>query len=180
MQEQIYSFEELREVLLEKLKEKGCSPITITGYRYMCNSIFKWLRGKSCDHYTVEEGNSFLQNYCNGHGENQYYANLRTVIYRLNDILQDTWSRVHSDKGRHFCLPDAFAEIVDRYCCWNADTGHASGTVKIKRYAVSWFLDELYKLDYNSLEDIAPASVSQACIKITDHNLWGEIGRAHV
>lgn len=175
MQERNYSFEELRAVLLEKMRSQGCSPITITGYRYQCNSIFKWLKEKGYDYYSVEGGNRFLRNYSAEHGENQYYANLRTVIYRLNDILHDTWSNVHSDKGKHFCMPDVFVEIMDRFCCWNADTGHASGTIKNKRYAVSWFMDELYKLDCRSLEDLSPVSISQACIKITDHNLWGEI-----
>ncbi len=175
MQEQIYSFEGLREILLEKLKGRGCSAITITGYRYQCNSIFKWLNEKGYDHYTVEGGNCFLQNYCDGHGKNQYYADLRTVIYRLNDILQNTWNNVHSDKGRHFCMPDAFVEIVIRYCRWSVDTGHAPGTVKNKRYAISWFMEELSKADCSSLADMSPVSISRACIKITDHRHWGEI-----
>lgn len=38
MQEQNYSFEEIRTTLLEKLSSRGCSPITVTGYRYQCNS----------------------------------------------------------------------------------------------------------------------------------------------
>jgi site-specific recombinase XerD len=97
------------------------------------------------------------------------------VIYRLNDIVQNAWSNTHSDKGKHFCISDAFGEIVDRYCDWNADTGHAFGTVKNKKYAVSWFMDELDKLGCSSLEDLSPVSISQACIKITDHNIWGEI-----
>ena len=46
MQEQDYSFERLRAELLEKLRDQGYSPITITGYRYQCNSIFKWMRRK--------------------------------------------------------------------------------------------------------------------------------------
>ena len=175
MQERSYSFEGLKAILLEKLRDQGCSPITIREYRYQCNSIFRWLREKGYDHYSEEGGDIFLQDYCAGHGKNPYYFNLRTVICRLNDILQGTWTNVHSDKGKHFCIPDAFLEIVDRYCRWNTDTGHASGTIKNKRYAVSWFIDELFKLNCRSLEDLSHVSISQACIKITDHNLWGEI-----
>ena len=63
------------------------------------------------------------------------------------------WSDVHSDKGKHFCLPDAFAEIVDRYCNWIESTG-AYGTIRNKRYAISWFLNELSKQDCKSLEFI--------------------------
>ena len=53
MQEQNHSFEELRADLLEKLRNQGCSPITITGYRYQCNSIFKWLSRNNYDHYSM-------------------------------------------------------------------------------------------------------------------------------
>ena len=86
MQERNDSFEELRANLLEKLRNQGCSPITITGYRYQCNSIFKWMRRNDYDHYSVEGGNKYLQDYCAKHGENQYYTTLRTVIYRLVEL----------------------------------------------------------------------------------------------
>lgn len=76
MQERNYSFEELRADLLEKLRNQGCSPITITGYRYQCNSIFKWMRRNDYGHYSVEGGNRYLQDYCAKHGENQYYTTL--------------------------------------------------------------------------------------------------------
>lgn len=175
MQEQNYSFMELRTELLKKLSDQGCAAITVTGYRYQCNSVFKWLTDMGYDHYSEEGGNRFLQNYYTKHGKNQYYCALRTVIHRLNDILNDTWGDVHSDKGRHFFLPDVFAEIVDQYCCWNIRTGHATGTIKNKRYAVSWFLEELSRQNCKSLEELSSMSIIQACIKITDHNLWGEI-----
>ena len=175
MQEQNYSFAELRTELLRKLGDRGCTPITITGYRYLCNSIFKWLSDNGFDRYTEETGNRFLQCYQSEHGENQYYFDLRTTVQRLNDILNGSWSDVHSDKGKHFCLPDAFAEIVDRYCSWNESTGHTSGTIKNKRYAISWFLDELAKQNCKSLDALSPACIAQACIKVTNHGLWGEI-----
>lgn len=175
MQERNYSFEELRTILLEKLCSQGCSPITVTGYRYQCNSIFRWLTGNGYDHYSVEGGDRFLNEYYAEHGENQYYTNLRTVVYRLNDIINNTWSNVHSDKGKHFFLSDDFVKIVERYCSWNTNTGHAAGTIRIKRYAVSWFLDELVKQNCRFLAELSPMQISQACIRITDHNLWAEV-----
>ena len=113
MQEQNYSFAELRTELLRKLSDRGCTPTTITSYRYLCNSIFKWLSDNGFDRYTEETGNRFLQCYQLEHEKNQYYFNLRTAVQRLNDILKGSWSDVHSDKGKHFCLPDAFTEIVN-------------------------------------------------------------------
>ena len=72
MQEQDYSFERLRAELLEKLRDQGYSPITLAGYRYHCNSIFKQMSRDDYDHYSVEVGNKNLQDYCAKHGENQY------------------------------------------------------------------------------------------------------------
>ncbi len=59
MQEQNYSFEELKAELLERLEARGCTPITITGYRYQCNSIFAWLKENGYGSYSKEGGIAF-------------------------------------------------------------------------------------------------------------------------
>lgn len=175
MQKQNYSFEELRAKLLERLEARGCTPITITGYRYLCNSIFAWLKGNGYGNYSKGGGTAFLQSYYSKHGSNQYYSALKTVVCRLNDILGDIWHDVHSDKGKHFGLSAEWIEIVDEYCCRADETGHAPGTIKNKRYAVSWFLAELSKLKCCSPIQMSPVLITSACVKVTDHNLWGEI-----
>lgn len=175
MQEKNHSFTGLRTELLGKLAYRGCTPITITGYRYLCNSIFTWLSDNGFDCYTEKAGSLFLQHYQSEYGENQYYLSLRTVVQRLNDLSKGQWSDVHSDKGKHFCLPDAFAEIVERYCIWSENTGRASGTIRNKRYAISWFLDELSKQGCKSLDTLSPTCVASASLKVTNHRLWGEI-----
>lgn len=109
------------------------------------------------------------------HGNNQYYANLRTVVYRLNDLIDGKWEDVHSDKGKHFILSDEFSNIVNKYCSDENDKGLANGTIKYKRYAISWFLHELGLLQCFSLTQLSPKLIVVACIKITDHNLWSEI-----
>ena len=151
MQEKGNSFDVLKNELLEKLKARGCSSITITGYRYLYNSIISWLRDNGYEFYTKEGGNAFLQDYISKHGNNQYYTNLRTVVYRLNDLVEGEWVDVHSDKGKHFILSDEFIDIVNRYCSSETDKGLAIGTIKYKRYAVSWFLHELGVLQCFSL-----------------------------
>lgn len=143
MQERYNSFDVLKNELLEKLKARGCSSVTITGYRYLCNSIISWLKHNGYEVYTKEAGNAFLQNYLSEHGNNQYYTNLRTAVYRLNDLIDSRWKDVHSDKGKHFVLSDEFIDIVNRYCSRETDKGLTTGTIKCKRYAISWFFHEL-------------------------------------
>ena len=175
MQERYNSFNVLRNELLEKLKVRGCSSITITGYRYLYNSIISWLKDNGHEFYTREGGNAFLQDYISKHGNNQYYTNLRTVVYRLNDRIDNKWEDVHSDKGKHFVLSDEFYDIVIKYCSRETDKGLATGTIKCKRYAVSWFFHELGILKCFSLTQISSKLIVQACTRVTDHNLWGEI-----
>lgn len=170
------SFEKLETMLLDKMEAGGCSPVTITMYRYLCNSIFFWLKENEYNSYSKEGGNNLLESYYSTNGYNQYYRNLRTVVYRLNDILDGTWKHVHSDKGKHFALSDEFVAIVENYCTWAADKGLAAGTIKNKRYTVSWFLDELSKLSCHSLEEITHRAVTIACTRISNHRIWGEIG----
>ena len=50
MQEHKKTFETLEQELLERLKERGCSSVTITGYRYLCNSIISWLQDNGYDY----------------------------------------------------------------------------------------------------------------------------------
>lgn len=175
MQERCNSFDVLKNELLEKLKARGCSSITITGYRYLYNSIISWLKDNGYEFYTKEGGSAFLQDYVGKHGNNQYYTNLRTVVYRLNDLVDGKWVDVHSDKGKHFILSDEFIDIVNRYCSIETDKGLAIGTIKYKRYAISWFFHELGILECFSLTQLSPKLIVMACTKITDHNLWGEI-----
>lgn len=175
MKESSNSFDVLKNELLEKLKARGCSSITITGYRYLCNSIISWLIDNGYEFYTKEGGNVFLQDYFSKHGNNQYYKNLRTAVYRLNDLDDGKWEDVHSDKGKHFTLSDEFVNIVNRYCSRETDKGLAIGTIKYKRYATSWFFHELGILQCFSLTQLSPKLIVMACTRITDHNLWSEI-----
>ena len=116
MQERFQSFDELEHELLDKMKARGCSSITITGYRYLCNSIISWLQENGFDSYSQEGGDLFLQNYLDKHGRNPYYTNLRTVILRLNDLIHNTWKDVHSDKRKHFTLSDEYEAMINKYC----------------------------------------------------------------
>ena len=175
MQEKCNSFDVLKNELLEKLKVRGCSSITITGYSYSYNSIISWLKDNGHEFYTKEGGSAFLQDYLGKHGSNQYYRNLRTVVYRLNDLVDGKWLNVHSDKGKHFILSDEFICSVNRYCSIETDKGLATGTVKYKRYAISWFCHELGILGCFSLTQLSPKLIVMACTKITNHNLWSEI-----
>lgn len=152
MQEEFKSFDTLENELLDGLKARGYTSVTITGYRYLCNSIISWLRDNGFDHYTQEGGNVFLQDYLRKHGNNQYYANLRTVVYRLNDLINDNWKDVHSDKGKNFVLSAEFIAVIDKYCIYETDIGLIAGTIKYKRYATSCFFDELGKVQCTSLE----------------------------
>lgn len=60
MQEQYDSFDTLEKKLLDRLKARGYSSITITGYRYLCNSIIAWLTDNRYEFYTKEGGQFFF------------------------------------------------------------------------------------------------------------------------
>lgn len=175
MREEFKSFDALENELLDRLKARGYTSVTITGYRYLCNSIIAWLQDNGFGYYTQERGNVFLQDYYSKHGNNPYYSNLKMVIFRLNDLLDDKWKDAYSDKGKHFVLSAEFLAAIEKYCAYETGIGLAAGTIKYKRYATSWFFDELEKLQCASLEQLSPRGITIACAKITDHNLWGEI-----
>lgn len=175
MQKEIKSFKNLESELLEKMILRGCTDTTITGYRYLCSSVFSWFKENGLSQYTEQGASEFLQEYLKNHGENGYYRNLRTVIFRLNDVAQDTWREVHSDKGKQFNLSEKSKILCNSYCAFAKEAGLASGSIRNKRYATSWFLSELESMSYYSIKQLTPGIVSTACLRITNHNMWTEI-----
>ena len=175
MQKEIKSFECLESELLEKLILRGYTSTTITGYRYLCNSVISWFKENGFSQYTEQGANQFLQEYVDNHGKNEYYRNLRTVVFRLNDVACDTWKEVHSDKGKHFDISEEYNILCNCYCNFAKESGLASGSIRNKRYAVSWFLSELEAIGCCSIRQLVPSNVSTACLRITDHNMWTEI-----
>ena len=89
--------------------------------------------------YTKEGGGVFLQDYLCERGSNQYYTKLRTVVYRLNDLVDGKWEDVHSDKVKYFVLSDEFSDIVNKYCSYEIDKGIANGTIRQRlHHSESW------------------------------------------
>ena len=115
MQKKIKSFECLESELLEKMRLRGCTSTTITGYRYLCNSVISWFKENGFSQYTEQGADQFLQEYLDNHGKNEYYRNLRTVVFRLNDVARDTWKEVHSDKGKHFDISEEYNLLCSLY-----------------------------------------------------------------
>jgi hypothetical protein len=50
---------ELEKELLDRMAARGCSEVTITGYRYLCNSIIKRMKGQGSRFYTTEGGQNY-------------------------------------------------------------------------------------------------------------------------
>lgn len=164
-------FESLKNELLKKLEARGCTAVTVTSYRYLSNSIITQLKSMGYEVYTKGCGERVLENYLKSHGKNQYYENLRTVITRFDDLLNDIWSDVHSSKGRTFELTEDFFIRVSEYCKQCRNKGLADGTIRMKVYSTSWFSSVLIELGCVNITDISAELVSKASIRITDHNL---------
>lgn len=93
----------------------------------------------------------------------------------MNDIIECEWSIRHSDNGRKFHFSDEFQQWIEEYCSFQRSKGLRESTLSNKRYAISWFLDELTAIKCESHDQISPDKVSLACIRVTDHNHWNEI-----
>lgn len=169
------SFEELEDELLDRMVSRGCSQVTITGNRYLCNSIINQMKSQGNQFYTKGGGNKVLENYLKTNGYNQYYENLRTVVNRLNDLMDGIWLEIHSSRGIKFNLTDKQKLIVSNYCKLCGLSGRADGTVRLKRYAIQLFFSKLNEIDCTDVKNISAENISKACVRIIDHNIWGEV-----
>lgn len=171
------TYEAIQSKLLEWLDDKGYSSVTVTAYRYLSNSIFRMMKAKGYPLYCKDGGAAVLKEYLEQNANNEYYSNLKTVVCRLDDLLDGSWSDKHSPECEQFGLNNDQTAIIENYCSFCKSTGRKAGTIKIKKYAISWFLYEMSALGYSDIDDITPERVAKACINITDHNLWGEVSR---
>jgi integrase/recombinase XerD len=165
------SFDELEKELLDRMVSRGCSQVTITGYRYLCNSIINQIKSQGNHHYTKVSGNKVLEGYLKTNGNNQYYENLKTVVNRLNDLMDGTWSEIHSSRGIKFNLTDQQKIVVDNYCKYYGLLGRTDGTVRLKRYAIQLFFSKLNEIECTDIKKISAENISKACIRITNHNI---------
>jgi len=171
------AYETIQSELLEWMEDKGYSSVTITAYRYLSNSIFRRMKAKGYQVYCKEGGAEILREYLQQKAVNEHYSNLKTVICRLDDLLEDSWFVRHNPEGTQFELNTDQVNAIESYCSFCASAGRKAGTIKIKKYAISWFLSELFVLGCSTIDDIIPEAVVTACINVTDHNLWSEICR---
>ena len=169
------SYEAIQSMLLEKMQERGCSTVSVTLCRYVSNSIFRMMKDLGYKEYCKEGASKALNAYLNQKGANQYYSNLKTTIHRMNDLLDGTWKERHGPGRRQFSLTRDQAGAIEDYCSFCESAGRKPGTIAIKKYATSWFLYEMTGIGCSSIDCMTRDMVARACIKVTDHNLWGEI-----
>jgi site-specific recombinase XerD len=93
----------------------------------------------------------------------------------MNDLVDGTWLDVHSFYDRGFDLSDAQKQLVDNYCYYCHLSGRADGTVRLKRYDIELFFSKLNEIGCTDITEISAENISKACIRIVDHNIWGEI-----
>lgn len=168
------NFAELEEKLLSILAERKCTKITMTGYRYVCNSIFRELQNSGITTYTETVGVNYLDNYLANHGFNEYYRVLKTTIRRLNDVTNGVWNDRHYAK-RKFCLSKSQNKVVEDYCKKHEHAGMAQRTISKKEYGASLFLEKLNDLGCTRIEDISASYVCRVCVGIESHGLWGQV-----
>ena len=169
------SYEAIQSMLLEKMQERGCSTVSVTLCRYVSNSIFRMMKDRGYKEYCKEGASKALNAYLNQNGANQYYSNLKTTIHRMDDLLDGTWKERHGPGRRQFSLTRDQADVIEDYCSFCESAGRKPGTIAIKKYATSWFLYEMTGIGCSSIDCMTRDMVARACIKVTDHNLWGEI-----
>lgn len=168
------NFAELEKRLLHTLAERKCARVTITGYRYVCNSIFRELQNSGIMTYTETIGANYLDNYLANHGSNEYYKVLKTTIRRLNDIANGIWNERHYAK-RKFGLSKSQSKVVEGYCKKHERAGMAQRTISKKRYGASLFLEKLNEIGCTKIEDISASCVCKACLGLESHGLWGQM-----
>ena len=177
MQTDFLAYDDIQSRLLEWLNDRGYSTVSMTAYRYLSNGIFRMMKAHGYQEYCKEGGALVLREYLKQNTANQHYSHLKTVVCRLDDLLDDNWSDRHGLGRRKYRLNSSQTAAIKEYCSFCESAGRKAGTIIIKKDAASWFLHEMTKLGCFDMDGMTPELVARACIEVMDHNLWGEIRR---
>ena len=133
MQTDLLAYDAIQSRLLEWLNDRGYSTVSMTAYRYLSNSIFRVMKAHGYREYCKEGGALVLREYLKQNTANQHYSNLKTVVCRLDDLLEDNWSDRHGSGRRYFRLNSCQTAVIKDYCSFCESAGHKPGTIIIKK-----------------------------------------------
>lgn len=115
MEEYSLSYDIIQAKILEKLRARGCSEVTVTGYRYIINSIICRMKIFGYQAYCKEGGSAILRDYLEQNGSNQYYSSLKKAVCRMDDLLDGVWKDRHMKDSKKFDLNNFQIVVITDY-----------------------------------------------------------------
>lgn len=167
-------FDRQKDILLDEMKERGYSDVTILGYQWYLNLAKHHLLHAKTDPFTNEDTELFFADYCDkNHVQSSGKRKYRAVIRRFNSQCEgNRWIQTIGYRKNLVSIPVAFEGVIKQYLAKCAEIGNKPITVNRKRQYSEEFVSKLHGLGCDSPDKITPDNVLAACLSFTFTGSW--------
>lgn len=167
-------FDHREEILLNELKERGYSNVTILNYQWYLSLAKQYLLSEATDMFTNEDMEQFFTNYCDkNHVQSDGKRKYRAVIRRFNSQCEGReWIQTIGYRKNLVFIPVAFEGIIRQYLEKCSEIGNKPITVNRKRQYSEEFVSKLNDLGCDCPDKMSPDNVLAACMSFTFTGSW--------
>lgn len=163
--------DELKEAVLDQLKEQGYKDLTLYFYRCTFDRICNFIIASGRQFYSTEAGEEFLASL---QVSRQVKGKLACAVRRLDDFANGRPYRCHHEVN-HLQVPECFAAILDSYLARCREIENRPSTVKVKRIVIAHFLCHLQANLCTSLDKLDAGMVSRALLIFKNKEHYSQI-----
>lgn len=160
------SFGDLLDRLLDDLKEKSYTQMTLANYRRTLRQIELFMVERGTDVYTPEIGLQYFEAYI---AEKELGTSWKkamfTAIRRLNDVYSGNEYRVQQQQEISL-LPDTFEHVLSSYATECAQNGNKDNTIQAKKRFVRSFLRGCIVFGCPNISSLEASYITRACLRI--------------
>lgn len=161
MQNAVSNFEELKQKVLNQLREHHYKDSTITNYARIYNRIGNFMSSNGYEIYTKEVGDRFLELL-------EHKENCICPVRRLNDYISGIAYRCHYSTYQQTAA--LFDNVLNEYINHCRSKGNAVCTISIKEKVCACFLNTIYEMGCSNLALLDTRIVSKVLLTFTGKN----------
>lgn len=171
MTQEIFSFEELTDKVLEQLRSQNYMDSTLMIYKQTYIRIHVFLSQNGMEFYTHEAGKRFLDS---TKACSSTLSAYRCAVRRLDDYIENRPYRCHRSVIDEE-IPAIFSDVVDDYLNECKRIGNRQWTIAAKKHSCILFLDYVEKAGCSSLSKLDVKSVLQALLIFNNKDHYARI-----
>ena len=171
MTENVLSFNDLTEQVLNQLKDHGYMESTLKVYQRTYNRVHVFINHQGTDFYSESLGEEFLQSLNVSSPTLSAYL---CAIRRLDDYVSGNPYRCHHNNPADK-VPEIYASVLKEFLDDSRTAGNKPATLQAKEWACIKFLNCIDQIGCSDLSDLDASTVSRALLTFANKDNYAII-----